>query len=276
MVRWAPYVPVAERRKKAEREMVKRRKAGQAVSPVVITGRTIASSAWGKAWCDTMESFGDYDSRLPRGRSYVRNGSVVDLQITAGKVTAQVAGSSLYAVTVTIHPLPKSHWQILRKDCADSIDSLVDLLQGKLSKPVMERLCRPGTGLFPKSSEIKFSCSCPDWASMCKHVAATLYGIGARLDHQPELLFALRGVDHHELITDFGQGGPLAKAPPSSANILETDDVAALFGLDMVASPAPPMETPSQPKPAARKKKSAPAKADMELTADGYVKWWKD
>lgn len=276
MARWAPYVPVAERRKKAERELARRRKTGQPVSPVVITGRAIAATVWGKAWCDTMESFGDYDNRLPRGRTYVRNGSVVDLQVTPGQVTAKVAGSSLYAVTVTIQPLPKTHWRILRKDCASGIDSLVDLLQGKLSRPVMERLCRPGTGLFPKPSEIKFSCSCPDWASMCKHVAATLYGIGARLDHQPELLFALRGVDHHELISDLGGEVPLAKTPASSANILKTDDMAALFGLDMAAPPIPPAEDSPPAKPASRKKKSATAKRDMELTADGYVKWWKD
>ncbi|MBI5163433.1 MAG: hypothetical protein HY985_05985 [Magnetospirillum sp.] len=274
MSRWAPYVPVAERRAKAEREMAKLQKKGHPISPVVITGRAIAASPWGRAWCDTMESFGDYENRLPRGRTYVRNGSVVDLRIGPGTVTAKVSGSSIYTVTVTIKALPKTQWQTLRKDCAGGIESLVDLLQGKLSKPVMERLCRPGTGLLPKPSEIKFSCSCPDSASMCKHVAATLYGIGARLDHQPDLLFHLRDVDHMELIADAAATLPQTKAPPNSANILEADDMAALFGLDMAPEP-PPAPEPSTPKPATRRTKTPTAKPDMELTEDGYVKWWK-
>ncbi len=272
MSRWAPYVPVAKRRAKAEREMAKLQKKGHPVSPVVISGRAIASSAWGKAWCDTMESFGDYENRLPRGRTYVRNGAVVDLQIAPGKVTARVSGSSIYTVAVTIKALPKTQWHSLRRDCAGSIESLVDLLQGKLSKPVMERLCHSGTGLLPRASEITFACSCPDSASMCKHVAATLYGIGARLDHQPDLLFHLRDVDHTDLIAAVTL--PQTTLPPASANILEADDMAALFGLDMAAEP-PPAEEPPKPEPAARKRKAPVAKHDPELTEDGYVKWWK-
>lgn len=244
MSQWGRYIPVAERRRNAEKAMAKRRKAGHPVSPVTISGRKIATTAWGVAWCNIMESFGDYSNRLPRGRTYVRNGSVVDLQITSGLVTAKIAGTSVYTVKISIEPLPKTHWKALKEDCADSIESLVDLLQGKLSSPVMERLCQPGTGLFPKPSEIKFSCSCPDWASMCKHVAATVYGIGARLDHQPEMLFALRGVNHQELIRSLNLKVPLVKPAPSGANILETDDMAALFGLNMQApasAPSPSM-----------------------------------
>lgn len=256
MSQWGRYVPVAERRKKAERAMAKLRKAGHPVSPIVISGRTIATTAWGKAWCSTMENFGDYNSRLPRGRTYARNGSVVDLQITSGQVTAKVAGSSLYTVKISIEPLPKAHWRGLREDCANGIDSLVDLLQGKLSKPVMERLCQPGTGLFPKPSEIKLSCTCLDWASMCKHVAATVYGIGARLDQQPELLFVLRGVNHQELIANIDLKTPLAKPSSSPDNILKTDDMAALFGLDMEA-PAPVKVPIPKTAPATEKKRGA-------------------
>lgn len=274
MSRWAPYVPVAKRRAKAEREMTKLQKKGHKVSPVVITGRAIATSAWGKAWCDTMENFSDFENRLPRGRTYVRNGSVVDLQIAPGTVTAKVSGSSIYTVTVTIKALPKTQWHSLRKDCAGGIESLVDLLQGKLSKPVMERLCRPGTGLLPKPSEIKFACSCPDMAFMCKHVAATLYGIGARLDHQPDLLFHLRDVDHLDLIADAAATLPQTNTPPTSANILDSDDMAALFGLDM-GGELPAAVEPTKPPPVPRKKKAPTATPDLELTEDGYVKWWK-
>jgi uncharacterized Zn finger protein len=268
---WAPYVPVADRRKQAEREIAKLRKKGQAVSPVIITGRAIATTVWGKAWCAAMESFHDYENRLGRGRSYVRNGSVVDLQIVPRKVTALVNGSSLYTVAITITSVTKAHWQSLCQDCAGGIESMVDLLQGKLSTAVMERLCRPETGLFPKSSEIRFSCSCPDSASMCKHVAAALYGIGSRLDQQPELLFTLRDARHEDLVSNLGRDMPLSKSKPSSANILEADDMAALFGLDMAASEEPSVHISDPPKKPAKK---AP-KPSLELTPDGYVKWWK-
>jgi uncharacterized Zn finger protein len=273
---WAPYVPVANRRKQAEREVAKLRKKGHAVSPVIITGRAIAATVWGKAWCAAIESFHDYENRLGRGRTYVRNGSVVDLQIAPQKVTALVSGSSLYTVSITIRSVAKAQWQALCRDCAGGIESLVELLQGRLSKGVMERLCRPETGLFPKSSEIRFSCSCPDSASMCKHVAAALYGIGSRLDHQPELLFTLRDVEHKDLVNNLGRDMPLSKSKPSSANILEADDMAALFGLEMAAPEEPSIELPDPPKPALCKKRARKyPKPDIELTPDGYVKWWK-
>ena len=195
-----PYVSVAQRRRQAQLEMEKRRKKGLAVSPVAIAGRTIAKTFWGKAWCDNLESYSDFANRLPRGRTYVRNGSVVHLEIQPGKITALVSGSELYKVEITISALPDSHWKCVKGKCAGQIGSLVELLQGRLSKSVMEVVTQRGEGLFPKPAEIEMKCSCPDWAGMCKHVAAVMYGIGARLDEKPELLFLLRKVDHLELI----------------------------------------------------------------------------
>ena len=197
---WKPYVTVAEQRRKAAREMEKRKKQGHAVSPVVIEGRTIAKTFWGKSWCDNLERYSDFANRLPRGRTYVRNGSVVDLQITPGAIHALVSGSELYEVALKVAPVSKARWKSICHDCTGAIDSLVELLRGRFSKGVMERICRQNHGLFPSPVEIKLSCSCPDWADMCKHVAAVLYGIGARLDHQPELLFRLREVDEKDLI----------------------------------------------------------------------------
>src|SRR3954451_17519691 len=236
---WAPYVPVAERRKKAEREMAKLRKKGHPVAPVRIEGRTIATTFWGKAWCDNLVSYRDYESRLPRGRTYVRNGSVIDLQIAPLQVKAMVSGSSIYTVTVGIEAVPKAQWQSLCRDCASRIDSLVELLQGRFSGAVMERLCRQDNGLFPKPLEIRFSCSCPDSASMCKHVAAVLYGIGSRLDEKPELLFRLRSVDEKDLVTNLDPAVPLSKTAPAAGRLLEVDDVSALFGLDMAGEESP-------------------------------------
>ena len=235
---WAPYVPVEQRRRAAAREVAQMRKNGRAVSPVLIEGRTIAATFWGKAWCDNLESYRDYENRLPRGRTHVRNGSVIDLQIAPREVTAMVSGSSIYRVSISIGVVPAAHWQSICADCSGGIDSLVELLQGRLSKGVMERICRQANGLFPKPSEIRFSCSCPDSARMCKHIAATLYGVGARLDREPELLFRLRAVNEKDLVAHVGKALPASKAAPG-ANVLETDDLSSIFGLDMAGADSP-------------------------------------
>jgi uncharacterized Zn finger protein len=235
---WRRYVPVAERQRQAQRELAKLKRKGQSSAPVTIAGRNIATSFWGKSWCTNLERYSDYANRLPRGRTYVRNGSVVDLQIAKGEVTAMVAGSSLYRIKITITPVKPPRWKSICRDCAGSVDSLVELLQGRFEKGVMDRVCRAGDGLFPAPEEIKLSCSCPDWADMCKHVAAALYGVGARLDHKPQLLFVLRGVDENELIAGAGSGLALPKAAPGRAKVLDQGDVAAVFGLEMDDSAA--------------------------------------
>jgi uncharacterized Zn finger protein len=230
------YVPVAQRRAQAAKQVEKLRKKGQLIDPVVIESKKIAQSFWGKAWCDNLERYSDFENRLPRGRTYVRNGSVVDLQIARGTLRALVSGSEVYEVSIDITPTTHKRWKAICKDCAGSIASLVELLKGKLSKNVMERVCREGDGLFPSPQEIKMSCSCPDWADMCKHVAATLYGAGARLDAQPELLFALRGVESADLIASAGADSATSLTGAASKRILADDDVATLFGIEM----APP------------------------------------
>ena len=252
---WAPYVPAAERRRKAAGELAKLAKKGQAISPVVVPGRTIATTAWGKAWCANMESYSDYANRLPRGRTYVRNGSVVDLQITPGTVAARVSGSQVYRTTITVKPVPQAKWQQICADCAGGIDSLVELLQGRFSKGVMDRLCRQGDGLFPVPIDIQFDCSCPDGATMCKHVAAVLYGVGARFDSRPELLFTLRQVDAAELLSKAGSGVVTASA--AGERTLAGDDVGALFGLEMEGSTVAAMAAPMRPKATAKPARAA-------------------
>lgn len=255
--RWKPYAPAAARRQAAERTVAKMVRKGQALSPVTARRGAIAKSFWGKAWCQNLERYSDYSNRLPRGRTYLRNGSVIDLTIGPGEVTAQVMGSSLYRITVSIGAVAGAHWRAIARDCARSIDTLVELLQGQLSNSVMERITRPGTGLFPSPTEISFSCSCPDSAAMCKHVAATLYGIGARLDSAPELLFGLRKVDAKELIARAGEGGTPVQKLPGAGRILDSSKLADVFGIDFgVADPK------SSHKPIGKKRKSvAPRKA---------------
>jgi uncharacterized Zn finger protein len=250
---WAPYVSVAERRRKAALAMAKRKKQGHAVSPVLITGRTIATTFWGKSWCSNLENYSDYENRLPRGRTYARNGSVVDLQIDKGIVTALVSGSSLYSVNVKVEPVPQARWSTICKDVAGAIDSLVELLQGTFSKGVMDRLCQQESGLFPSPKQIRFSCSCPDSASMCKHIAAVLYGIGARLDNEPALLFKLRTVDETQLVAQATKGIGLAgaKKTKSRARISDDSELSELFGIEL----APKAKAPKAKAPKAQKAK---------------------
>jgi uncharacterized Zn finger protein len=233
---YAPYVPVAERKARALREAKKLAGKGSALEPVALEGRTIARTFWGKAWCSHLESFSDYANRLPRGRSYLANGLVVDLKIGKGSVTALVSGSELYRVDIRVETLASKRWTAIRSACAGRIDSLVELLQGRLSDEVMRPMCDREHGLFPGPREIRVGCSCPDHASMCKHVAASLYGVAARLDRQPELLFALRGVDHVQLVQGAVKVAPRT-APARSA--LAGEDLSALFGIDLAQGVAP-------------------------------------
>jgi uncharacterized Zn finger protein len=234
-----PYVSVGRRRAQAALELAKLKKKGRKISPVVIDGRKIAKTFWGEAWCDNLERYSDYANRLPRGRTYARNGSVVDLQVAPGSVTALVSGSSMYDVKVTVAPVPRARWSAICGDCSGAIDSLVELLQGRLSKGVMTRLCEGKAGLFPSPKDIIFTCSCPDWASMCKHVAAVLYGIGARLDHQPELLFTLRKVDQQDLIAKVGSDLSKKRKGPVGAKVLQSDDLSGMFGIEIAPATKP-------------------------------------
>lgn len=239
---WTPRPTAAQRRREAELEKSKLRKKGRDLAPVVIRGRKIAHTFWGAAWCRNLESYSDYANRLPRGRSYVRNGLVLHLEITAGSITALVRGGSLYKVSITIASVPKRRWDAIRADSAGAIDSLVELLQGRLSASVMERISRQHTGLFPAPKEIRFACSCPDVASMCKHVSAVLYGVGARLDEQPALLFRLRQVDEKDLISAADGRTRLTARGPSRGKVLSGANLSEMFGLQMDANkeqPAP-------------------------------------
>jgi uncharacterized Zn finger protein len=249
-----PYVHVAQRRREAQRELEKLRNKGLIVQPISIDGRLIAKTFWGKAWCENLESYSDFENRLPRGRTYARNGSVVHLEIQPGKISARVSGSELYSVEITISSLSDPHWKCVKGQCAGQIGSLVELLQGRLSKSVMDVVTQRDGGLFPKPAEIKMKCSCPDWAGMCKHVAAVMYGVGARLDNKPELLFLLRKVDHLELIAGAVDSESVVNSARSKGKkTIAAGDLADVFGIEMAEG-----DTATEAAPAIAK---APAKA---------------
>lgn len=218
----------------------KLRSAGVALQPVTIEGRQIALTFWGKAWCDHLESFSDYANRLPRGRTYVRNGSVFHLEITRGQVAARVQGTRPYKVLITIAPLSPRQWKAIKARCTGQIGSVLDLLRGKLSEPVMRVVTDRERGLFPQPREIRMQCSCPDWAQMCKHIAAVLYGVGARLDAKPELLFFLRGVDHEQLIGAHAAAAVTeAIARSGKGRRIAESELANIFGVDLVEPAVP-------------------------------------
>lgn len=244
---WKPYVPVAERRKQAAKKMQKLKKQGLDVQPVEIQGNKIATSFWGLAWNQHLESFSTLVNRITRGKTYARNGSVCHLEINKGTVQAYVSGSELYKVNVQIAPLPKSKWNNLKSKCTGQVGSMLDLLQGKISSNIMTIVTEQKSGLFPDPKEINFHCDCPDGAYMCKHIAAVLYGIGARLDNSPELLFKLRAVDHQELIiTDVSKLDPTNSTKTKKRRIANSS-VANVFGIDI------PEETPQATKNVVKK-----------------------
>jgi len=274
---YPPYVSVAERRANANAELEKlRKKKGLNVQPVEISGRTIAASFWGKGWCDHMESFHDYANRLPRGRTYVRNGSVCHLEIKSGSIEAMVSGSTLYNVVITIAPIAKKKWDAVKSSCSGQIGSLIDLLRGKLARGVMEVVSHRSTGLFPLPGEIRFHCDCPDSAKMCKHIAAVLYGVGARLDHAPEKLFHLRGVNHEEMV-DVASAINVATSTGSSRRRLAATGLDDIFGIDLAGGGSenqPAAGGKDAPIPRAKKAvaaRPAAAKAEAKTAAKTAV-----
>ncbi len=241
------YVSKAEKKARAEKKLNQLKKKKQDLRPVIIEGSAIARTWWGKAWNKNLERYADYSNRIGRGRSYVRCGSVLDLQINAGEIKALVHGSRAkpYSINIKIKKLSRNTWQQITSGCSGMLESLEELLAGKFPKALEETFMQRDSGLFPSPKELEFDCSCPDWASMCKHIAAALYGIGARLDEDPTLFFTLRGVDTGDLITRTVSNKAedlLKKASKKSARVIADADLSSVFGIDLagetVSSPA--------------------------------------
>lgn len=233
------YVAVAERRALAAQQAKKLEKSGRELTPLRLSGRKIAESFWGKAWCKNLEAYSDFANRLPRGRTYLRNGSVVDLRIGKGRVDALVAGGSLYEVTVTIEELPRRRWNGLVAQCKGQIDSVVSLLRGELPEPLLAAVVDPRSGLFPAPEQMRFRCSCPDDALLCKHIAAVLYGVGARFDQNPETFFTLRSVQLEQLVAR-SAASVAARRPVARKGAASIEK---LFGIELDRAPRRPRKT---------------------------------
>jgi len=230
---WYQSEEAAQVRESVEREIVRRRERGELFEPLVApkSSKKLVQTFWGRAWCRHLESYSDYEHRLPRGRSYLRQGNVYNLAIEAGLVTAVVAGAMIYEVQVRVAPLEAHDWEGLKETCAGRVASLLDLLEGRLDEGLMQAMCGSDAGLFPEPAGIRMSCNCPDWADMCKHIAAVLYGIGVKFDADPALFFRLRGVDPTELLAS--SAGEVLSAVPQIEPELDGVDLGALFGIDL-------------------------------------------
>ena len=230
------YVSAAEKKDKAQKSLEKFKKKNPDIEPVIIEGRTIAKSWWGKAWNANLESYADYSSRISRGKSYVKSNTVLDLKITKGNIEAIVQGSSIrpYEIKIKIDALTEKKWEQVTALCNHRIDSLEQLIEGKFPKELEVLFTDRKYGLFPSPKEIYFDCSCPDWAHMCKHVAAVLYGVGARLDKNPMLFFELRNLDGQELVRKsmaLKLESMLKNAGKKSNREISDADLSDLFGL---------------------------------------------
>src|SRR5712691_8357508 len=243
-----PYLSVVAESARGVLALAKLLKKGKRTAePVVIAHRKrqLATTFWGKAWADNLERYADLANRLPRGRAYLRNGSVLDLAIAAGSVEAYVAGSELYQVTIRIAPMAKARWRRVVTRCTGRIGSLVSLLRGELSGDVLAVLTDAKDGLFPEPREMTLDCSCPDSAGVCKHVAAVLYGVGSRLDARPELFFVLRQVDQAELLSS-ATAGAVSRARPAAGKRIADDRLSAVFGIEL--EDAPPVRAGRPPR----------------------------
>ncbi len=235
---YPPYVPVAEKKAKAARKLRRLKKKNPDIRPIAIEGRLIAHTWWGKSWNKNLERYADYRNRIGRGRSYVRHGAVLDLRIHSGEVKALVmgSGSKPYSVHIKIRKIDNKVWKSIKTECQGKLESLPELMTGKFPKALGEIFTAKGQGLFPSPQEIQFDCSCPDWASMCKHVAAVLYGVGARLDEDPSLFFKLRKIDVNDLITQAVEEKTrklLKKSENKSARVIEDSNLSDIFGIEM-------------------------------------------
>ncbi len=270
---FAPYVSVGERKAKAAKKLKELQKKDPNIKPIIIEGSAIAKSWWGKSWNKNLEKYADFSNRIGRGRSYVRHGAVIDLRIDKGVVNAQVQGSDSapYAITIKIKKINKEIWEKIVFECDGKMDSLHEFLAGSFPKSLAEIFTAKGCGLFPSPKEIEFDCDCPDWADMCKHIAAVLYGIGARLDNDPKLFFTLRNVKVEHLVSKVVKDKTkklLDNAGKKSSRVIDDADLSSVFGIELEENTTPKKRSTPMAKVTTKKKTVRKPKAKTEQTTE--------
>ncbi len=228
----------------AKSEVIKEKRPKKVVimkkdhKPIIVKSKSLVQTWWGKAWNVNLERYADYTNRIDRGRSYVRHGAVVDLRIGNGVVKALVQGRTAkpYTVSIWVEDLREDLWNNIVKSCEGKLESMSQLLEGEFPQDLAEIFTNPGSGMFPSLDEITFSCGCPDWASMCKHVAAALYGVGVRIDEDPGKFFKLRKVNISDLVSRAVEDRTknlLEKAGTNRSRVIDHSKIQNVFDIDM-------------------------------------------
>lgn len=209
----------------ARRELIELKSAGEEVRPVVGTTRKLAAHFWGSAWMKHLALCESGGWSLSAGRTLLRHGCVLDLQLEAGLIRARVMEERLHDVEIALDPLDGERLEELRTICSGKIDSLVPLLEGTLDDALLATLCNAETGLLPEPGAWHMSCTCPDWSEPCPHAAAAIYAAGILIDAEPSLLFRLRQVSPEDLLQS-----PAEKAAESDFDL---EQLARTFRIEL-------------------------------------------
>ena len=215
-----------------------------------------AESWWARRWVEVLESF-QVGRRLGRGRSYARQGQVVEIELGKGFVTALVQGSrdAPYLVRMRLSMLSSIDWKKVTRSIAEDPELTGALVTGRIPENIEEVFQPLGLSLFPTASgDLKTACSCPDQANPCKHVAAVYYLLGEEFDRDPFLVFRLRGIDRAELIEAIGgsaalRGAPVAAPARPAPEAKPATEAGATEAGEATAAPEPPAPAEREPEP---------------------------
>ncbi len=220
----SPRMKVADWGKLAQARLADLRADGALqLNPVHEKSRKLAKNAWGSAWMRQLAYCEQEGFSLAAGRSLLRHGCVLDVQVGRGTIDALVSGEELYEIHLKLAEPDEEKIEYLREQCGAHIDSLVALLDGKIDASVMQQLCDPEEGLLPLPYEWQMDCNCPDWNEPCPHAAAAIYAAGCLIDAEPRLLFTLRGIEP----------STLCEVPSTAAADFDATDLANTFGIDI-------------------------------------------
>ena len=185
---------------------------------------------WGQRFIAALEEFTD-EARLGRGRSYASNGRIIEYTLSKGTVTAKVRGSinpyfgvykePIYKTSITIKAITSNDWAKVIRQIASRADLITKLLMNEMPDTIEDAFSGLGLHLLPHSErDFETSCSCPDWANPCKHIAGVYYLLASALDNDPFLMFELRGLSREDLHTELTRS-PLGKI---LASALDSDE----------------------------------------------------
>ena len=164
---------------------------------IEMASRPITKTWWGEKWLDALKGV-DYANRIGRGKTYANTGRVYDIIINDNLALAKVKGNyqSFYNVSVEFKQFSQSEKNTIIKAIYENPTVMSALLNRKLPREVYDLLKSQNVNVFPTSHrDLNTDCNCPDYATICKHIAGLVYMIALEIDKDPFLIFKLRGLD---------------------------------------------------------------------------------